>query len=88
MNHVRVLKVQNPRAEVRTISNATGAWLSVFVPTESSGEAKHDGDKANPEHGGNQEWVGELAEMEWSPHKLICIYDAQGDRSSYSTRII
>jgi hypothetical protein len=50
-------------------------------------EAKRDRDKGNPEHGGDRDWVRGLAEMEWSSHESICIYNAQGDRNSYLTRI-
>jgi hypothetical protein len=48
-------------------------------------EAKRDRDKDNPKHGGDRDWVRELAEMEWSSHESICMYDAQGDRNSYES---
>ena len=31
------------------------------------------GDEVIPGHGGDRDWVRELAEMEWSSHESICI---------------
>ena len=39
-------------------------------------EAKRDRDKCDPEHRGNRDRVRELAEMEWSSHKSLRVYDA------------
>ena len=90
VNHVRALRVENPRAQGvgKDKPDCYGCIVErLRTDRVELWEEKHDRDKGNPEHGGDRDWVRELAEMKWASHESICTYDAQGDRNSYLTRI-
>ena len=65
------------RREPQGVGNNKPNWYRYIIERLSTDRiefsgAKRDRDKGNPEHGGDRDWVQELAEMEGSSQESIC----------------